>query len=110
MNPKEMECYQKIYLKLLNSIQINKRQQQKMIFRVPIFFMGNNYYNLKNCIAFIIKKMRDKKYVICYKSPNYIVVSSKQIFSSKKSRTQKKVIINDPVIVDIITKIQRYST
>lgn len=79
MSAKEVECYQTIYNKLLNKINKNYSQQTQIIFSVPVIFVGNSAYNLKKCLVFIIKKMRDNGYNITYKHPNNLIVELDQL-------------------------------
>lgn len=77
MSAKEVECYQTVYNKLLCKINQNHSKQTHLIFTVPVIYVGNSAYNLKKCLVFIIKKMRDNGYIITYKHPNNLIVDLK---------------------------------
>lgn len=79
MSIKELECYQIIYKNLLTKVlEYYQMHQFTVTFSVPVVFVGNDTYNLKKCLVFLIKKMRDNGYQINYKHPNILIIQLKQ--------------------------------
>lgn len=97
MNIIELNAYQEQYQKLIEKIHNSNVQQ--IVYTVPPFVVANTAYNLKKCVIFLIKKLRDQNYNIEYQPPNYLIVSD---LSSKKinhvvktQQNESKIIKND---------------
>ena len=90
----EYESYDTILQKLHKCIVDNNGNNDNLVFQAPQFVYGNTSYNLKKCLAFIIKKMRDEKKTITYKSPNFLVLKNMKRIAlppdkPKASKTEK---------------------
>lgn len=75
MNFREIQSYQHIYNRLIGTIKKSKGLESTITFSVPAFVLGNSSYNLKKCIIFLMKKIRDETdYIVTYKNPNYLLI------------------------------------
>ncbi len=113
MQPLDFANYEKILINVKQRIEENDGKKDKIVFKVPGFVIGFTAYNIKTCVAFLIKKLRDEMYSISYKSPHWIVMTGMQkkseFIKKKRGRPRKEesniVPLNDPILIDIINTI-----
>ena len=73
--------YNKILTRIHNKIKFTSRQQindECCWFVVPEFIIGIPKYDHRECIAYVIDKLRDNGFIVRYTHPNLIFISWKQ--------------------------------
>ena len=73
--------YNKILNRIHNKIKYTSRQQindECCWFVIPEFIIGIPKYDHRECIAYVINKLRDNGFIVRYTHPNLIFISWKQ--------------------------------
>lgn len=70
------ECFKKILEKCFNRIKkaalVSKMQM--CVYEVPEFMLGHPFYNMQECIIYLIDQLKDRGYNVRYYFPKSIVV------------------------------------
>ena len=118
----ETTGYQLVLHQLLQKIKQTRQQtktRQKtmnLVYSVPTQMPNNAQYNLKKCLIFIIKKLRDHNFSVHYKHPNLLIINihipqqqktpqppqQQKKPPKKRQKQQKNIKITDPSILNII--------
>lgn len=90
-----IKVYKKVLEKCCNVINYNNDTLNNTccVFEVPEMIFGLPKYNLSACIAFIMIKLREEKYIVEYYPPKHIYISWARpdiIKKVKKKIEQKK--------------------
>lgn len=88
------EIFHKIYMK---ATQLS--YQESMQHSIPTMFVGDTSYDQRNCIALVIKKLREKHFDVKFVKPNCLIITN--LLKEKLVKGKK---INDPEILRILEK------
>lgn len=87
---KHLRLYDTIFQKCSNKIKYtnNKLYKQNCIFEVPTVMWGLPIYNLKQCVVYLMVKLRSLGFITKYCHPNYLFISwSKQQNNSNNTNS-----------------------
>jgi len=72
---KRVQDYQKVYQDVVRKIvQANNRDETEVLFPVPQLMWGRPRYDMRKCIAFIMVKLQQKKFIVKYIHPNTLYI------------------------------------
>jgi len=90
MKKKEYYEYYKILEKIYKYINFAlQRNQLSFKYEVPKVLIGKTNYNLKTCLIYLMKKLRDDNYNVKYKNPNILIISFENILLGTVNKLER---------------------
>ena len=85
------ETYEKILQRIYKRIKVvNRTKKLGMAYKIPPVMLTEAGYKLKECVVYVMTKLRKQNFVVQYRNPNILVVSWEKVMRNMMDKKNNK--------------------